>query len=62
MDSFVKPRLALSKDPINKLGNTDYLGFYESDGGIQINNDLDPKLNYFIASDKIKDIINIKVI
>jgi hypothetical protein len=55
MDSFVKPRLALSKDPINKLGNTDYLGFYESDGGIQINNDLDPKLNFFIASE-IKDL------
>ena len=55
LDSFVKPRLSLSKEPINKKGNTDYLGFYESDEGIQINNDLDPKLNYFI-SDKIKDV------
>jgi hypothetical protein len=59
MDSFVKPRLSLSKDPINKLGNTDYLGFYESDGGIQINNDLDPKLNYFISA-KIKDMSQYK--
>lgn len=55
MDSFVKPRLSLSKEPINKVGNTDYLGFYESKEGIQINNDLDPKLNFFI-SDKIKEV------
>ena len=55
MDSFVKPRLTLAKDPINKIGNTDYAGFYENEEGIQINNDLDPKLNYFI-SDKIKEV------
>lgn len=55
LDSFVKPRLTLSKDPINKKGNTEYLGFYESEGGIQINNDLDPKLNYFI-SDTLKEV------
>jgi len=59
LDSFVKPRLTLSKDPINKKGNTEYLGFYESEGGIQINNDLDPKLNYFI-SDTIKDMSQYK--
>jgi len=60
LDSFVKPRLSLAKDPINKVGNTDYLGFYESKDGIQINNDLDPKLNYFI-SDKIKDMSQYKM-
>ena len=54
IDSFVKPRLSLSKTPINKTGNTDYAGFYQQEEGIQIHNDLDPKLNYFI-SDKIKD-------
>ena len=50
LDSFVKPRLSLAKNPINKKGNTDYAGFYESGDGIQINNDLDPKLNYFISN------------
>ena len=54
VDTFVKPRLSLSKDPINKIGNTDYLNMYETDKGIEISNELDPKLNYFI-SDKIMD-------
>tara|TARA_Y100000401_G_C8264407_1_gene194998 strand:+ start:57 stop:638 length:582 start_codon:yes stop_codon:yes gene_type:complete len=54
MDSFVKPRLSLAKDPINKVGNTDYLQYYQEENGIQINNELDPKLNYFI-SDKLKE-------
>jgi hypothetical protein len=55
MDSIAKPRLSLTKDPINKVGNTDYTQFYQGEDGIQINNELDPKLNYFI-SDKIKDV------
>tara|TARA_R110000737_G_scaffold316736_2_gene327161 strand:- start:368 stop:943 length:576 start_codon:yes stop_codon:yes gene_type:complete len=49
LDSFVKPRLTLQKDPINKKGNTDYTEFYESNDGIEISNELDPKLNYFIG-------------
>lgn len=56
MDSFVKPRLSLAKDPINKIGNTDYSVFKEtSEGEIFIENELDPKLNYFIAKE-IKEI------
>ena len=50
LDSFAKPRLTLQKDPINKKGNTDYTQFYESDDGIVIENELDPKLNYFISN------------
>ena len=49
LDSFVKTRITLQKDPINKKGNTDYTQFYESDDGIVIENELDPKLNYFIG-------------
>lgn len=59
IDSFAKPRLSLAKEPINKKGNTDYTQFYQDDEGIQIHNDLDPKLNYFI-SDKIKDVSKYK--
>ena len=54
LDSFVKPRLSLAKHPLNKKGNTDYTQFYETDKGIEIHNELDPKLNYFI-SQKIKE-------
>tara|TARA_R110000772_G_scaffold11488_2_gene35908 strand:- start:268 stop:843 length:576 start_codon:yes stop_codon:yes gene_type:complete len=50
LDSFVKPRLTLQKDPINKKGNTDYTAFYETSEGIEISNELDPKLNYFISN------------
>jgi len=59
MDSFVKPRLSLAKNPINKKGNTDYTQFYETDKGIEIHNDLDPKLNYFISNTlKEKEIVD----
>ena len=49
LDSFVKPRLSLAKNPINKKGNTDYADFYQTEKGIQINNELDPKLNYYLS-------------
>ena len=50
LDSFAKPRISLQKDPINKKGNTDYTQFHETDKGIIIDNELDPKLNYFISN------------
>ena len=50
LDSFAKPRISLQKDPINKRGNTDYTQFYETSEGVILENDLDPKLNYFISN------------
>jgi len=59
LDSFVKPRLSLAKEPIHKIGNTDYSQFIQYDNGVEINNELDPKLNFFIAKE-IKEVNVIK--
>lgn len=50
LNSFVKPRLTLNPDPIIKKGNTHYSQFLKNaEGDIFIENELDPKLNYFIS-------------
>ena len=59
MDSFVKPRLTLQKENIRMKGNTDYTQFLQYEDGIEIQNELDPKLNYFI-SNEIKEVNQIK--
>jgi len=59
MDSFIKPRLTLSKENIRMKGNTDYTQFTQYEDGIEIKNELDPKLNYFISKE-IKEVNKIK--
>ncbi len=59
IDSFVKPRLSLAKESIIKKGNTDYTQFISYNDGVEIENELDPKLNYFIAKE-IKEVNVVK--
>ena len=53
IDTFVKPRLSLAKEPINKIGNTDYINMYHTENGnIELDNQLDPKCNYICGANE----------
>jgi hypothetical protein len=50
IDSKWQTRLSLDKNPINKIGNVDYIQYYQTENGnIELENQLDPKLNYLIG-------------
>jgi hypothetical protein len=50
IDSKWQTRISLDKHPINKVGNVDYINYYQNeDGSVELDNQLDPKLNYFLG-------------
>ena len=50
IDTKWQTRLSLDKNPINKIGNVDYMQYYQTENGnIELENQLDPKLNYLIG-------------
>jgi len=50
IDSKWQTRISLDKHPINKVGNVDYINYYQNeDGSVELDNQLDPKLNYFFG-------------
>ena len=53
VDTFVKHRISLAKEPINKIGNTDYINMYQTkNGNVELENQLDPKLNYLCGKNE----------